>query len=204
MLNFNNVIWKPIQGYENLYEVSNTGLIKSLERLVPNTHCSVRLVKEKLLKGRPTKTVDYLYVLLYKNNMGTRFSIHRLVAQTFLLNPLNKAQVNHKDGNKINNHESNLEWVTVSENHQHAWDTGLCDCNRQKSYERMLGTKHTTTSNYHNVSRDNTRNKWIGFIKHNGKIHFNKRFDNEIDAAMYVNTLIDKMGLTDRPKNIIK
>jgi hypothetical protein len=62
---------------------------------------------------------------LFKNGIRHNFQIHRLVAATYIDNPLNKPQVNHIDGNKSNNHVSNLEWVTQSENIRHAINTGL-------------------------------------------------------------------------------
>jgi hypothetical protein len=201
VLNTNDIIWKAIKGFEGQYEVSNTGLIKSLERQVRNTQSSFRTVKEKLLTQFPSATVDYLYIPLSQNRVSKKYAVHRIVAEAFCNNPENKPHVNHLDGNKLNNNAYNLEWVTISENHQHAWNTGLCD--KEKSYKRMIGTKYNAKSKYHNVSWDNSRNKWIGFIKHQGKVHFNKRFNTEIEAALYVNTLIDKLGLLDRPKNII-
>lgn len=67
----------------------------------------------------------YEKIILTKNNKSTLFSVHRLVALHFVPNPHNKAFVNHKDGNKLNNHASNLEWVTKSENTYHAYETGL-------------------------------------------------------------------------------
>ena len=70
-------------------------------------------------------TSGYRYVNLRINGKSVSHSIHRLVAQKFLDNPENKPQVNHKDGNKLNNHVSNLEWVTVSENSKHAYNNGL-------------------------------------------------------------------------------
>lgn len=74
-----------------------------------------------LLKPREN---TYMYVRLNKVNMA----IHRLVAQHFIPNPENKPFVNHKDGNKLNNHVNNLEWTTIAENNQHAIDTNLNPC----------------------------------------------------------------------------
>lgn len=63
--------------------------------------------------------------VLYDNGNGTTERVHRLVASAFVPNPDNKSDVNHIDGNKLNNHYTNLEWVTKSENMRHAYDTGL-------------------------------------------------------------------------------
>lgn len=79
--------------------------------------------------SRPLKQhadgAGYLTVSLYKDGKKVCFKAHKLVALAFIPNPENKPTVNHKDGNKSNNHVSNLEWATRSENCQHAWDNGL-------------------------------------------------------------------------------
>ena len=99
--------WKSITGYEGLYEVSSLGRVRSL-----NYHCTGKI---KVLK--PCKRgYGYLYVKLCKNRVMKKCSIHRLVAETFIQNPLNKPQVNHKDEDKTNNRASNLEWMTAKEN----------------------------------------------------------------------------------------
>ena len=96
-------IWKDIQGYEGLYQVSNYGNVKSLNYRMTG--------KERILKSG--KTVNgYLAVDLCKNGKRKHSLIHRLVAQAFLENPNNYPQVNHKDENKQNNHVSNLEFCT--------------------------------------------------------------------------------------------
>ena len=93
-------IWKNIQGYEGLYQISNLGRVKSL-------HYN----KEKILK--PNKYgAGYYGVALSKNNKHKRYSIHRLVAIAFIPNPNNLPQVNHKDEDKTNNRVDNLEWCT--------------------------------------------------------------------------------------------
>ena len=111
-------IWKPIKGYEGLYEVSNLGRVKSLERICKGGHNSIRVVKEKILKqcycGRDR---DYLNVKLCKNSKSKTIQVHRLVATTFIPNPLNLPQVNHKkEFEKWNNSVDNLEWCTAKYN----------------------------------------------------------------------------------------
>ena len=119
-------IWKDIQGYEGLYQVSNLGRVKSLGRFIESRLKGVDKVwkAERILKTCK-RTNGYIGVGLRKNGKGKNFNIHRLVAIAFLDNPENKPQVNHIDGNKKNNNVSNLEWVTNSENQKHAYKHGL-------------------------------------------------------------------------------
>lgn len=97
--------WKDILGYEGLYQISNLGRVKSLER----TDSLNRIVEEKILKPRKDKG-GYLMVNLSKDGKLKTFKVHRLVALHFLPNPNNYTEVNHIDENKENNAVSNLEW----------------------------------------------------------------------------------------------
>lgn len=103
-------IWKDIKGYEGLYEVSNLGRIKSLKRN--------KIITPKLIHS-------YFSVILYNKKNYRNFRIHRLVAQAFIPNPNNYPQVNHIDGNKLNNNLENLEWCTQSHNMKEAYRIGL-------------------------------------------------------------------------------
>lgn len=111
-------VWKDIEGYEGLYQVSNFGRVRSLDRNVTNKGVygdkSTYFTKGKLLK--PSEKQGYLRVVLSKNNERCTCSVHRLVAETFIPNPLNLPCVNHKDENKSNNHVDNLEWCSVGYN----------------------------------------------------------------------------------------
>lgn len=104
--------WKNIDEYPN-YSVSNLGNIRNDKR-------------GKLLK-LSMNTWGYCTVSLYKNGIERRLSVHRLVAMSFIANPLNKKEVNHINGNKRDNSTDNLEWMTRSENMKHATDNGLLD-----------------------------------------------------------------------------
>lgn len=113
-------VWKDIEGYEGLYQVSNYGQVRSLDRVDMRGHS----LKGKVLKVR-NDTKGYLLVNLSKNGEKKTFNVHRLVALTLITNPENKPQVNHKNGIKSDSNVSNLEWNTSSENTQHAYDMGL-------------------------------------------------------------------------------
>lgn len=114
-------IWKDIEGYEGLYQVSNLGNVKSLSFGARNIRKSN---VAKFLKQSPTNC-GYYKVELYNNGERKMMYVHRLVALAFIPNPEQKSQVNHIDGDKSNNVASNLEWVSSRENLKHATDTGL-------------------------------------------------------------------------------
>ena|SRR3989304_3536307 len=107
--------WKPIDGYEHCYLVSDTGLIKSVARYRPSREGNIR---------RPTYPRGYVYVELSKNNKKSKRSVHRMVALAFIPNPMRLPEVNHLDGDKKNNRVSNLEWCTKSENQLHSFRIG--------------------------------------------------------------------------------
>lgn len=112
-------IWKNIPGYENLYQVSNYGNIKTLSRIIIDKTGKVNLkIKERLLKLNDNGN-GYKSVGLCKNGKRKVFYIHRLVAELFLENINNLREVNHKDLDKSNNNVDNLEWVTSKGNKEH-------------------------------------------------------------------------------------
>lgn len=122
-------VWKEISDYSGLYEVSNLGRIKSADRTSWNGS-GYFLRKGRILKQN-TSTDNYCYVGLHKDQILKQMLVHRIVATTFIENPLNKNTINHKDGNKCNNSIDNLEWMTSKENSIHAVETGLI--NSQKA-----------------------------------------------------------------------
>ena len=104
-------IWKPISGYDGLYEISNRGRVKSL--FFKNGTTFIK--RDKILT--PTDNGNgYLIVPLTKDGVKKNYYVHRLVANAFVQNPKGKRVVNHKDFNKMNNNSENLEWCTQKEN----------------------------------------------------------------------------------------
>ena len=102
--------WLPVVGYEENYEVSDNGKVRN------------RKTKNEIVQ---TYINGYKRVNLWKENKYKSRRVHRLVAEAFIDNPLNKRTVNHIDGDKTNNNVDNLEWMTHSENNKHAYNSGL-------------------------------------------------------------------------------
>ena len=113
-------MWKPIKGFEGVYEVSITGLV-------------CRCGSAKTLKPQPNSK-GYARVFLYNGSKKGRWTIHHLVAEAFVPNPKKLPHINHKDGNKKNNRADNLEWCDVYQNNAHAKANGL--------YKPNFGSKH--------------------------------------------------------------
>lgn len=103
-----------LKGFEGNYQIDTNGNVYSLLKN-----------KKQLKLTKHNGKQPYYYVTLRKNGKSYKRLVHRLVAETFIENPNNKNQVNHKDGNVHNNSVENLEWVTNAENTQHAYDTFL-------------------------------------------------------------------------------
>lgn len=167
-------IWVDIHGYEGLYQVSNTGKIKALPKYYKTgEYYGLRFQGEKILK--PYSTGRYLVVEL-NNGKPKAVKVHRVVAEHFVGNNENKPEVNHIDGNRLNNRADNLEWCTRSENQSHAYRSGLqkiktggelswtrrvINTNTNFVYERMtdaakdFNISHATLSRYLNNKRPN-------------------------------------------------
>lgn len=111
-----NEIWKDVVGYEGNYKISNLGRIKSLSKYNKMGFDTIMSQSYKC---------EYMYINLYKNGKLSSKRVHRLVAQAFIPNPLNKPQVNHINGIKTDNRAENLEWCSRSENMLHAYRNGL-------------------------------------------------------------------------------
>lgn len=116
-------MWKDVIGYEGLYQISNYGRIKGLDRFKKSSYNSLSKMKEMIRKPIKYKKSGY-YSIILSNGTGIRKQVlvHRLVALHFIPNNQNKPCVNHIDGVRTNNLEENLEWVTYFENYKHSSD----------------------------------------------------------------------------------
>lgn len=107
-------MWKDIEGYENVYQISNKGNIRSVDRTLSNG----RHIKGVLLKPKYDKD-GYLNIGLSKNGTKKCFRVHKLVGMSFINNPKGYTMINHKDGIRDNNNADNLEWCDNSYNQWH-------------------------------------------------------------------------------------
>jgi hypothetical protein len=160
--------WKPIKGYEGLYEISSYGRVKSLYRIVVSNTGKQRTINEKILTNnkRPkhANSKYFIYsIKLNKNGISKRFKIHRLVGQ-YVPNPFNLPYMNHIDGDPLNNYHLNLEWVSHREN--------MCHC----------VDKTKTSSQYIGVSYSKKDRVWRSEISVNTKRINLGSYNNELTA----------------------
>jgi len=157
-------MWKNIIDYEGLYLISNQGDVMSCERF----DSIGRRVRARVLKASISKN-GYKKVVLYKNDGGKSFNIHSLVASTFLTKPLMKCriEIDHLDGNKLNNVVSNLQYVSGREN---TCRGKRSDGNREKS------------SSFRGVSWHKVKKKWTSSIRVDTKLIYLGSFDCELKA----------------------
>jgi len=153
-------IWKDIAGFEGYYQISNLGRVKSLKRYHKNSDSIMSCPKD----GSGYHTAN-----LNKSGNSKRYGVHtvkrrtirvhRLVASMFLENKNNLACVNHKDGNKLNNHVDNLEWASKLENETHALKTGLLD---KRDCSRKLNEKQVRVIKWLKIINPKRSDKEIG------------------------------------------
>ena len=131
-------IWKDIEGYEGLYQVSNLGRVRSLDRVVTRPHPKDQHLCDYKIKGRVLAqlplTSGYLFVHLHKDKTSIQATVHRLVAKAFVQGYFDGAHVNHKDEDKHNNRADNLEWVTIRENSMY----GTCQDRLHKNQRKPV------------------------------------------------------------------
>lgn len=138
MLSSNKVdTWRDIEGYEGVYQVSSSGRVRSLDRVVTYKDGHSQRLPGKLLNINYDDS-GYVIVTLYKSGQPKVFGVHRLVAEAFLPNPDTLAEVNHLDRNPANNCVANLEWISHRNNVIHACRTGVNYCYRIRHLESGL------------------------------------------------------------------
>lgn len=175
-----------ISGYNGLYSITSYGRIWSHIRFKGNRWCGNLFLKLK------TDKCGYLNITLHKDNKQKSFKIHRLVAEYFILNPLDLPEVNHKDTNKYNCREDNLEWCTHEENINHAIINKLY--------------YHRQNSAFHGIyfeTKGKTEKKWRAQVYFNGKKNHIGRYLTEFEAAKGYNKFIINNRL-NRPLNYLK
>ena len=132
-------LWKDVKDYEGLYQVSTFGRVRSLDKYID---VKIRNVDKVLKQGKILKPVcnknGYLKVNLCKNGKVKIYSLHRLVAKTFIPNPDNLPCVNHKDEDKTNNYPYNLEWCTHEYNNNYGTHNERIALNKSKKYINMI------------------------------------------------------------------
>lgn len=134
-------VWKNIKGFDGIYQISNQGRVKSVERVEIMKTGVKRKRKETIRKATETEK-GYLIVNLGGRNSGGNYRVHRLVAEAFISNKKELPEVNHIDLNKKNNSVENLEWVSRVENVRHAIGHGKKGGGKgQKNFNVKLNEK---------------------------------------------------------------
>lgn len=137
------IIWKDIENFEGIYQISSVGTVRSLPRTVKCLYGQTRKIPLKYIKTHK-QNKGYLVVGLYKDHKIKNALVHRLVAKAFLDNPENFKEINHKDGNKENNCISNLEWCSSSYNKKHMYDNLLSGKLKKLQLSKSLKNKPLT------------------------------------------------------------
>jgi hypothetical protein len=171
----NDEEWKPIEGFEG-YEVSSHGRVRSYWKHIGNpgrngAHTELTTDIQKNLKSRLTGR-GYYYVGLKKHKKQVNLVIHRIVALTFICNANNLPQVDHIDGNKLNNHVSNLRWCSRSQNQQN----------------RIIPSNNS--SNIKGIGFHKTNKKWYAHWVENGDQR-QKYFKNKEDAVAHRQKMVE-------------
>ena len=112
--------WKDVPDFIGIYQASSDGMVRSLDRMVNHWQGGKCFKRGKILINKK----GYKMVRLVNNGIGGLKSLHRVIASTFIDNPENLPQVNHIDGNKLNNRVDNLEWISNIENMRHSFKIG--------------------------------------------------------------------------------
>lgn len=183
-------IWKDVEGYEELYQVSNYGRVQSKEHIVPCRGNKTRVVKGKI-RSPQLNPKGYSIVVLSKGNKLKTFTVHQLVALAFIPGFSKGTEINHKDGNPANPHVDNLEVSNPSHNQLHAVRTGL---------KPKVGISQYKNVSY--VKNPRAKARWAASIRYAGNSSYGwKTFMTEEEAARHVDALLDSIGDTQRLRN---
>jgi hypothetical protein len=137
-----NEEWRDIPHYEGLYQVSNLGQIRSIDRVVRRGIGTTKMLKGIILNPLFQRN-GYMFVILSKNGKTKRMAIHRAVALAFIPNPDNKSEVNHINEDKRDNRVSNLEWITIHDNRCYGTriERGIANRDQTGKKNGMFGRK---------------------------------------------------------------
>lgn len=183
-------IWKDIKDYEDSYEISSLGNLRSKDKTVPCKGNKTRFIKSKPRKIFANKK-GYMTCVLSKHCLLKTFTLHQLVAQAFIPGFTKGLEINHIDGNKTNNIVSNLEISNPSHNQLHAVSTGLKPKQGKSRYNNVTYVKNPRA-----------KRKWAASIRHDGKSSYGwKTFYTEEEAAKYVDELLNSINDTQRLRN---
>ena len=149
-------VWLPVPGYEGFYEVSNQGLVRSVERTTTNSLGRSRTFPSKVLKPATTRR-GYLRVSLCKEGNQTNHSVHRLVALAFIPGFKEGLVVRHLDHNPLNNQATNLAWGTNKDNSHDSMRDGRLKGKNQNAPKTACPKGHTYDYRYPDGRRDCTR-----------------------------------------------
>lgn len=196
---FKTEVWTEIYEYENDYKISNYGHIYSKKN-------------NSIINGYITKA-GYNRVKLYKNGISHSYAVHRLVALHFIPNPGKKNEVNHINGNKLDNRVENLEWVTSAENTRHAWKNKLAsaDKKQKKVYKYDLngnfieeyGSLQKAAKSVGGVKGAHSNISNCCYGKRNKAYGFLWSFNKEIKINKYQNKFSKKILCLNNNKNMI-
>ena len=149
--------WKDIKGYEGLYRISTNGRVLALERIIYSNHTpSRKITLKQMIMSLSMNTGYHRVSLTDRDGKNKSFYVHRLMAVAFIPNPLNRNEINHKNGIRGDNTLSNIEWCTHSENIQHAVRTGLQPLNNKAVYK--LSTTNDKLNIYKSIKEAGIEN----------------------------------------------
>lgn len=163
--------WKDIQGFPG-YQVSNTGKVRSHNKVTKSARFPVRHWKDRELRQKVHHKDHYARVDLWRDGKNFTILVHRLVAEAFVPTDNHNLTVNHKDGNKANNSAVNLEWMSLQDNIKHEFETGLATNQKKCSLQDAYGNKYDFRSMSAASRFLNRFNGYVGqCLHHNKEIH---------------------------------